>query len=118
MVAHNSNDVQVEQLNHFDSSKQESNMAITVEDNRVTKTRVRVRIPKEYHEEPVISRLVSHHGITVNINGALLGANVRDDGWFDLELRGTTHQLQSALTYLNELDLEIWGLSKPEEDGW
>ena len=57
--------------------------------NRPTKTRIRIRIPKTFHEDPVISRLVSHHGVTVNITAALLGANARDDGWFDLELRGT-----------------------------
>jgi len=86
--------------------------------NRPTQTRIKIRIPKAFHEEPVISRLISQHNITVNITAALLGANARDDGWFDLELRGTTHQLQSALTYLNELDLEIWSQSTPEQDGW
>ena len=86
--------------------------------NRHTQARVRVRIPKDLHEEPVISRLVSHHGVTVNITAALLSANARDDGWFDLELRGTAQHIQSALAYLNELDLEIWGQSLQEEDGW
>jgi len=86
--------------------------------NRPTHKRIRVRIPKEYNDEPVISRLVSHYGVTVNIAAALLGANARDDGWFDLELRGTTPQIQSALTYLDEMDLEIWSESNPEEDGW
>jgi len=66
------------------------------------------------HEEPVISRLVSHHGVT----GALLSANARDDGWFDLELQGKPSQIQSALTYLDELDLEIWSQSTHEKDGW
>ena len=87
-------------------------------DKRQTQTRIRIRIPKELHEEPVISRLVSHHGVTVNITAALLGANARDDGWFDLELRGTTPQIHSALTYLDELNLETWGQSTTEEDGW
>lgn len=86
--------------------------------NRPTQTRIRVRIPKEYNDEPIISRLISHYGVTVNIAAALLGANARDDGWFDLELRGTTPQIQSALTYLNEMDLEIWSESNTEEDGW
>ncbi|HEY9673186.1 MAG TPA: NIL domain-containing protein [Waterburya sp.] len=86
--------------------------------DRPTQTRIRLRIPKQYNNEPVISRLVSHYGITVNIAAALLGANGRDDGWFDLELRGTGRQIQSALIFLNEMDLEIWGESNPEEDGW
>ncbi|MDX2214277.1 MAG: NIL domain-containing protein [Oculatellaceae cyanobacterium bins.114] len=87
-------------------------------DTRITQTRIRIRIPKTYHQEPVISRLVSHHGVTVNIAAALLGANARDDGWFDLELRGQASQIQSALTYLNELDLEVWQGSDQENDGW
>ena len=86
--------------------------------NRPTQTRIRIRIPKEYNDEPVISRLISHYGVTVNIAAALLGANARDDGGFDLELRGTSPQIQSALTYLDEMDLEMWGPSDSEEDGW
>ena len=89
-----------------------------VEADRHTQTRIKICIPKNLHDEPVISRLVSVHHVTVNIAAALLSANQRDDGWFDLELRGTKSQISSALTYLNELDLEIWGQSNPEEDGW
>jgi hypothetical protein len=87
-------------------------------DNRPTKIRIKIRIPKNFQQEPVISRLISDHGITVNIAGALLGANARDDGWFDLELLGTTTQIQSALLYLEELKLEIWSQSDLEEDAW
>ena len=95
----------------------EGNSFNYVEVDRHTQTRIKIRIPKNLHDEPVISRLSQHH-VTVNIVAALLSANQRDDGWFDLELRGTKSQISSALTYLNELDLEIWGQSHPEEDGW
>ncbi|SRR5579883_1305508 len=88
-------------------------------DDRPTQTRLRIRIPKNYHDEPVISRLISQHGLTVNITAALLAANARDDGWFDLELRGTSEQIRSALIYLNELDLELWDeQSEDQTDGW
>ena len=90
----------------------------SLQTSRPTQTRIKIHIPKALHEEPVISRLVSHYGLTVNIAAALLGANMRDDGWFELELRGKTEQIQNALLYLNELDLEIWGQSKAEDDGW
>ncbi|MDV2995428.1 MULTISPECIES: NIL domain-containing protein [unclassified Chroococcidiopsis] len=86
--------------------------------HRPTQTRLKIRIPKGLHGEPVISRLTSQCGITVNILAALLSANGRDDGWFDLELHGTKPQIGNAITYLNDLDLEIWGQSTPEEDGW
>jgi hypothetical protein len=83
-------------------------------DQRLTQTRVRIRIPKRYQQEPVISNLISDYGLTVNIAAALLGANAREDGWFDLELQGTVPQLQSALLYLNDLDLELWYDSETE----
>ena len=76
--------------------------------NTLTNKRIRVRIPKDYHQEPVISRLVSDCGLTVNITAAVLGANAIGDGWFDLDLQGTIGQVDSGLTYLNNLDLEIW----------
>jgi hypothetical protein len=69
-------------------------------------------------EEPVISHLIFQH--TGNIAAALLSPNGRDDGWFELELRGTSQQIQNALIYFNfnELDLEIWSQLHSEEDGW
>lgn len=86
--------------------------------NGPIQTRIRLRIPKEYTDQPVISRLVSEYGLTVNIAAALLGPNARDDGWFDLELRGTSHQIQDALTYLNERKFEIWDESDSAEGNW
>lgn len=97
---------------------QPSNFAKPEDSSRPTHARVKVHIPRDYHQEPVISRLVSHYGLTVNIAAALLGANVRDDGWFDLELLGTRQQIQSALIYFDELNLEIWHKSSSEIDGW
>lgn len=88
------------------------------DDGRPTQARVRIRIPKSYHHEPVISRLVSHYGLTVNIVAALLGANARDDGWFDLELSGPARHIDSAMIYLNELDLDVWPDSDSGVDGW
>jgi hypothetical protein len=92
--------------------------ATATDGTRQTQTRIRICIPKSYHQEPVISRLVSHHGLTVNIAAALLGANARDDGWFDLELKGSNEQIRSALIYLDELDLEIWHDEQAQTDGW
>lgn len=86
------------------------------DDQRSTHARIRIRIPKRYQQEPVISNLISQYGLTVNIAAALLSANAREDGWFDLELLGTVPQIQSALLYLNDLDLEIWYES--ETDSW
>lgn len=85
-------------------------------DNTLTNKRIRLRIPQEYHREPVISRLVSDYGLTVNISAAILGSDAIGDGWFDLNLQGTSSQIDNALIYLNDLDLEIWDES--ETDIW
>ncbi len=61
---------------------------LNAEDRRRTEKRIRIRIPKTLHQEPVISKLVSHYGLTVNITAAILGSNATGDGWFDLELKG------------------------------
>ena len=83
---------------------------------RFTQRRVRLRIPKHFHQEPVISKLVSDYNVTVNIVAAVLGANANGDGWFDLELRGTDEHVEDALDYVNDLGLEIWRES--DQDGW
>jgi ABC-type methionine transport system ATPase subunit len=85
-------------------------------DNRIAQKRIRLRIPKQYHQEPVISKLISEHNLKVNITAALLGANGNGDGWFDLDLQGQNTRIQDALIYLKELDLEIW--TESETDGW
>jgi hypothetical protein len=74
-------------------------MTTLSDDQRRTQTRIRVRIPKRYQQEPVISNLISDHGLTVNISAALLSANAREDGWFDLHL-------------------EVWNGSNEQDDSW
>ena len=77
-------------------------------ENTLTNKRIRVRIPQNHHQEPVISRLVSEYGLTVNIKAAILGQNAVGDGWFDLDLQGTETQIQNGLNYLQELKLQVW----------
>ncbi len=91
-------------------------MQATTTDTRLTYKRIRLRITKNYHQEPIISQLVSHYGLTVNITAAILGANANGDGWFDLELRGNHANIEAALVYLNDLGVEI--LKDGEADGW
>ncbi|HEY9661132.1 MAG TPA: NIL domain-containing protein [Allocoleopsis sp.] len=87
-------------------------------DHRYTQTRIRIRIPKQYHHEPIISDLITRYELTVNIQAALLTPNAREDGWFDLELRGTIEQLRNAFVYLNDLSLEIWHDSDAHNESW
>lgn len=86
--------------------------------NRPVQTRIKIKIDGKYHHEPIISRLISHHGLQVNIVAALLGAKTQDDGWFDLEISGRAQQIDDALIELSNLDVEVWHQSKTEIDGW
>lgn len=88
------------------------------EDSRLTQTRIRIRIPEKYHQEPVISNLISQEGLKVTINAAVLGSNAKGDGWFNLLLEGSPKQINSALIYLSDLDVEVWHESSGDRDGW
>jgi ABC-type methionine transport system ATPase subunit len=90
----------------------------TSDRNRATKTRIRIHIPKKYHQEPIVFNLASQHHLEVNILSAVLGKNAVGDGWFDLELCGKSRNIDSALLYLAELDVQVWHDSDHETDGW
>lgn len=116
MFTHNNNEGQFELI---DAVSTVTDTANGVGENRPTQTRIRIQVPKDYHQEPVISRLISDHGLTVNFNAALLTTNEYNDGWFDLELQGTSRQIQSAFIYLAEMNVRIWNKSTdPEEENW
>jgi len=119
MLDQNSSESQFESIDNFHKTQESDIPKSDSGDTRPTQTRIRIRVPKEYHQEPVISNLISEYGLTVNFNTALLGVKTLDDGWFDLELNGTAKQIESALFYLNDLDVEIWSNSNnPVEETW
>jgi hypothetical protein len=88
------------------------------EKSQITQIRLHVNIPKSYIQEPVISRLISHYGLVVNITQAMLGADTGGEGCFDLELRGTVLQIDSGLAYLESLNLRIVGKPNTAGDSW
>lgn len=119
MLEQNSSESQFEPIDNFHKTQESDIPKSDSGDTRQTQTRIRIRVPKEYHQEPVISNLISEYGLTVNFNAALLGVKTSDDGWFDLELNGPAKQIESALIYLNDLDVEIWSNSNnPVEESW
>ena len=83
----------------------------------LTKTRIRLHIPLDYQQEPVISRLSSDHGLSVNITGATLAATTQA-GIFELELSGTPQQIQTGLMYLRSLNIKVIGKPNAEGDSW
>lgn len=87
-------------------------------DLRKKEVRIKIRIPKKFQGVPIISQLTAKFGLQVNIFRAILGANGEGDGWFDLILKGKQEEIDSALIYLSELDVEFWNQTNPDIDGW
>lgn len=81
---------------------------LTSTETRHVEERIRLRIPKEYQQEPIISKLVSDFGLKVNINAAILGGNGQADGWFELRITGQQQTIASAVLYINKMGIETW----------
>ncbi|MEY2857289.1 MAG: hypothetical protein RLZZ74_1601 [Cyanobacteriota bacterium] len=89
-----------------------------LEDNRETQIELQIRVPQSYHQEPIISQLISEYQVKVIVLAAILGKHGQGDGWFDLKLVGTAQQINNAVIYLSDLDIEIWHEQDIEQDGW
>jgi NIL domain len=83
----------------------------------IAQTHIRILIPEKYHQEPIISRLVSDYHLAVTIKSALLGANGAGGGWFDLNLEGLQADIDRALQYFQDLNLDIWS-GEERQDNW
>lgn len=84
--------------------------------SRKLQKRIRISIPQDYHQDPILSNLVSAHGVQLNISAALLDAKGTGGGWFDLQLAGTQEQVNNALVYLAELNITLWYEDLEEEN--
>jgi L-aspartate semialdehyde sulfurtransferase ferredoxin len=86
--------------------------------NNITQIRLRLYIPPHYHQEPVISRLISEYDLRINITGAMLGENTNWQGCFDLEICGNLPQISRCLAYLESLNMKIKGKPNACGDSW
>ncbi len=66
-----------------------------------------VVIPPTYQRLPILSRLTSRFGVTVNIVGAALSARRKRGGEFVLALGGRPQQQASSLAYLKDLQVQF-----------
>jgi hypothetical protein len=66
-----------------------------------------VVIPPTYQRLPILSRLTSRFGVSVNIVGAALPAPLASGGEFVLALGGGPQQQASSLTYLKDLQVQF-----------
>lgn len=72
-----------------------------------TPIQTQIRLPGKYHKQPVISRLTSRYGLTVNITAASLISGATSEGWFNIELSGNPEKLTNSLSYLQVLGIDL-----------
>jgi hypothetical protein len=83
--------------------------------NKPAKTRIQFRIPQKHHRKPIICALILDFELQVNVVAAILGKDGIGGGCFDLELEGDRLQIDRALTYLSQLEIELWRQSEGDE---
>jgi hypothetical protein len=74
-------------------------------ENRILTAIFGIEIPEKYYYCPIISNLIAHFNLEVNILAAFLGKTTERRGWFELQLRGTELEIESALVYLSVIDI-------------
>jgi hypothetical protein len=90
--------------------KQESSSQV----DELIKTRIQFNIPQKYHKDPIIFTLVLDYKLRVKFISAILGKDGLGGGCLDLELHGYRQQIERALNYLLQLNVDIWNRSDSE----
>jgi hypothetical protein len=84
------------------------NSLLSVQKYCAKEVRIKIKLPKIYHQDTFLARLVIQHTLQVRILAAILEANTEGDGWLDLVLTGEIKCLANALEELAASDIEIW----------
>ena len=72
-----------------------------------TQTRIILKLPQNYCQEPIVFQIGFLYRLEVSILGADLGDKKRKYSQFDLLLRGSSQQIENALAYLSEFDVNV-----------
>jgi hypothetical protein len=67
-----------------------------------------INIPQQLHQEPVLAKLISNYDLIVNFKAAVLDRKATGGGWFNLDLEGYPQDIDNALSYLQNLEIEIF----------
>lgn len=67
-----------------------------------------INIPQKLHQEPVLANLIGNYNLTVNFKAAVLDRKATGGGWFNLDLEGYPQDIDTALSYLRSLEIEIF----------
>lgn len=83
-----------------------------------TQIRIHLKIPSCYHQEHILSRLISSYGLSVNIRRVLAKETLQNDGDFDLELQGNVNQICQGLSFLETLGVKVISKAGVAGDSW
>jgi hypothetical protein len=92
-----------------------SNLTVESNINQFEEVRLKIRVPRQYHQDSILFKLVSEYKVEINILAALLAQKGDSDGWFDILLKGNKKSIDDALFYLSELDIEILNLERLDD---
>jgi hypothetical protein len=67
-----------------------------------------INIPQQLHQEPVLANLITNYNLIVNFKAAVLDRKATGGGWFNLDLEGYPQDIDNALSYLRNLEIEIF----------
>jgi NIL domain len=67
-----------------------------------------INIPQQLHQEPVLAKLIGNYDLIVNFKAAVLDRKATGGGWFNLDLEGYPQDIDNALSYLRNLEIEIF----------
>ena len=69
---------------------------------------VDINIPQRLHQQPVLANLIGNYNLIVNFRAAVLDRKATGGGWFNLSLEGELQDIEQALNYLRDLEIEIF----------
>jgi ABC-type methionine transport system ATPase subunit len=77
--------------------------------------RLRLRIPPEQVQQPILADLIRNFPVQLNIQAAMLASGGQEGGWFDVQLDAEEAILKAAIAQLKSQGVELW-FDNPAED--
>lgn len=92
-------------------------ISTTTNTHYLVRIRIKLSIPQQTRQAPILARLITDYGLSVNIFCTLLDIE-NQPKQLDLELQGTIAQVNNGLLYLKSLNIVIKGKPNPDGDSW
>jgi ABC-type methionine transport system ATPase subunit len=80
--------------------------------------RLRLRIPHDQVQKPILADLVRQFPVQLNIRAAMLASSGHEDGWFDVQLDAEDDTLKAAIAHLKEQGVELYFETPADTEDW